>query len=398
MIRIWKYTIPLLAAAAWSCGKPSETERPKIPADGTQPIVWDVVSVDKPGSRSLVGPATDDQGNPYVDPDWETLEQACTPASSGGSGKAIGIWADYSYTDTDGQESTAENIFEGTRLIFAPKEGGNPHSNWNYEGEDLYWFPGGRYKFRAYFPQELEGNVVPSTNASTFVIEYPTHKIQEDLLVAYNEVDTADPLTDLNDPVLLRFRHGLAAIRFFIKADYANTDYLTSCYLQNAETRDFATSGMLAYGAETDPEQLSWVMGYNPPVTEKFYYWSNSGIEFSTDESGNALRAQAYTAAGTAEGDLFTHNDGWLLILPQASSGNLQFGFTTRNAGDTPYTVTIPQVTEQVEHSDGTITRSTEYLPGKRYTYTVTITETTVELTLTVADWNERESSYDIIF
>ena len=39
-----------------------------------------------------------------------------------------------------------------------------------------------------------------------------------------------------------------------------------------------------------------------------------------------------------------------------------------------------------------------ELLPGNRYTYLVKISSTQIELTLTIADWNERDSSYEIDF
>ena len=106
----------------------------------------------------------------------------------------------------------------------------------------------------------------------------------------------------------------------------------------------------------------------------------------------------AYTGSGTIEGDLFTQNDGWVLVPPQKSSGTLSFCFTTRNGEDAVYKVTIPKVTERVDNGDGTYTESMEYLPGKRYTYTIAITETKLELTISAADWNERESSFGIVF
>lgn len=398
MIRTFKYLIPILSIAAWSCSK-SETGGSSMPEAGTTPISWKVESVDSPASRSLVGPEFDDEGNPYTDRDWITLENACTPTANGGKGQAIGIWADCNYTDGQGNDVTRRNIFQDTRLIFAEKANGNPWSNWNYEGSDLYWLKGGRYKFRAYYPEQIGDNVISSATASTFVIEYPTHDMQEDLLLAYNHVDTTDPQVDLSQPVALRFSHGLAAIRFFVKATYSNTDYLTSCWLQNADSRDFATSGILAYGSEADEESISWVNGYNPPVTERIYYWKNSGVEFSSNPTeGSSIPAMAYTQTGTSEGDLFVQNNGWVLILPQQSSGNLQFCFTTQSGEEAVYRVPIPRVTERIKASDGSVVESTEYLPGKRYTYTISITETNLILDLTVADWNERESSHSIVF
>lgn len=396
MFHLLKYTFPVWLLAAWSCNK-SSVGNPPAPTPGTTPITWDVVDVGTPGaeSRSLIGPDKDSEGNPYVDPDWVTIEHACTSDAEGGEGKAIGIWADYTYMDTDGMETTIKDLFQGTRLIY---ETGSGTNRWDYEGEDLYWLMGGKYKFRAYFPQELNQYVVSSTNATTFVIQYPTHQVQEDLLLAYNATDTNDPQTDLNDPVELRLKHGLAALRFRIKANFANSDELTSCYLQNSDTRDFATSGMLAYGSEANEESISWVMGYYPPVTERIYYWSNDGIPFSTDDTGNATAAMAYSQTGATAGEMYTQNNGWVLILPQPSSGNLRFCFTTKQGDKAIYSVTIPKVTERTDNGDGTFTESTDYLPGKRYTYTITISRTDVELTLSVADWNERDSSHSIIF
>lgn len=399
MTRIFKYLLLTLMLPLWSCSR-HDNEGTPTPEAGTIPIVWNVADVSSPNasSRSLVGPEFDKDGNPYTERDWTTIEQACTPQASGGDGKAIGIWADYTYTDKGGDEVVMKNLFAGTRLIYAEKAGGNPYDKWNYEGEDLYWFRGGAYKFRAYFPQEIGDNVISSATATTFVIEYPSHEMQEDLLLAYNSVDTTDPQVDLSRPVALHFSHGLAAIRFLIKADFSNTDYLTSCYLQNAESRDFATSGILAYGTDADPEAISWVMGYFPPVTERIYYWKNQGVEFSYDGADTSLPAVAYSEAGTLEGELFARNNGWVLIPPQASSGNLQFCFTTRNGEEAIYRVTIPKITERIQANNGSLFESTEYRPGKRYTYTISITKTNLELTLTVADWNLRESSHSIVF
>ena len=54
------------------------------------------------------------------------------------------------------------------------------------------------------------------------LIEYPTHNLQEDLLLAYNAVDTTNPQVDLSKPVGLHFSHGLAAIRFINQGQLRN--------------------------------------------------------------------------------------------------------------------------------------------------------------------------------
>lgn len=398
MTRSLTYLFAALLLPLGSCSRSDDNDKPKNPTPIDTPITWEVAGIVSPQSRSLVGPETDDTGNPAADCGWITLEEACTPTAAGGRGKAIGIWADYEYTNGQGYNEVIRNLFEGTRLIYTPKTDGNPYSNWNYENNDLYWLMGGTYRFRAYYPQDFGEKVISSANATTFVIEYPTHELQEDLLLAYNCIDTTNPDNDLSQPVKLYFRHGLAAVRFFVKANFSNSDFLTSCYLQNSPTQDFASSGILVYGSETEEENISWIMGYYPPVTERIYYWKNSGVAFSTDAYGNATPALAYTSEGTTEGTLFTNNDGWILIPPQASSGNLQFCFTTTYGEEAIYKVSIPKITERSIAGDGTTSESTEYLPGKRYTYTISITKTDLDLSLSVADWNLRDSSYNIVF
>lgn len=386
---MWIFITVLPGLWLSACNEGGE-ETPCPPTSGTV-IRWNVAGVDAPHekTRSLVGPERPDR-------DWATLEEACTPLP-GGEGKAVGIWADHTYRNTAGEEQTSKDIFEGTRLIYKTKTDGNPHSNWNYEGKDLYWLPGS-YKFRAYFPQKLTDYVVSTSNATAFAIGYPTYEVQEDMVVAYQEVDTTDPQTDLGRPVVLNFKHTLAALRFRFQADYTNSDRLTSCWLQNTEapTDDFgfSTGGFLTYGTETNKEQLTWSYGYRPPVTESIYKWSNEGVDFSTDNAAQQrIAATAYTAAGTTEGTLYTQNKGWLLILPQPSPGTLQLCFTTRNGGEAVYRITLPEITQQNDESV-----SYAYEAGKRYTYTVTISKTKFDLALSVADWNERNSSHEIIF
>lgn len=387
-------TLLTLAAALAGCSDEDAPGTPPLPPASERPIYWDVRGVEHPGTRSLVGPDT----KPGEDtPDWITLQQACTPTANSGEGKAIGIWADYSYTQPDGYVSTVHDIFKGTRLIYNQASGDNPHSFWNYEGDDLYWFVGGDYKFRAYFPQKLASYVLSSANASTFAMSYPSHWVQEDLLVAYKKVNTANSATDLSQPVDLSFSHALAAVRFRIQADYVESGRLTSCWLQSAADKAFFTDGTLAYGDENNSEQLTWLPGYFPPVTEHFYYWQNSGVSFSTtgtDAEQSRTPATAYTAAGTTDGKLFADNGGWVLICPQPSTGKLQFCFTLAATGDAVYRVTLPDITAKAQ--DGTESR--EFLPGKRYTYTITITKTELDLSLSISDWNLRESSSQITF
>jgi hypothetical protein len=55
----------------------------------------------------------------------------------------------------------------------------------------------------------------------------------------------------------------------------------------------------------------------------------------------------------------------------------------TATGGNTVYSIDLPAF---------------DFKAGHRYTYHVKLTSTGIELSLTIADWNERKSSYEIDF
>lgn len=91
------------------------------------------------------------------------------------------------------------------------------------------------------------------------------------------------------------------------------------------------------------------------------------------------------------EAPFFNDNDGWLLIIPQKAVSGLRFNFTTRNMGlvSTP----VPPITFTTD-ADG----DQAYLPGYRYTYTLTIEESDIRIDLSIVPWNEIYASEDIVF
>lgn len=405
-----KRHIPILLAAVLSagCGKDAVSPDPSVPTAPEEPVVsqipirWSVAAEDE--TRSLVGSTNSAENG------WVAFETACTPtgksytdkngSEAAGKGRAIGIWSDYTYTTASGQETTVNNLFKDTRLIYDAEAGDNPHNHWNYEGTSLYWFIGGRYSFRAFFPQRLQDQITSSSTASTFVIEYITQTTQEDLMVAYAEFDTAKD--DMNKPVDLRFRHAMAAVRFRFRLAYEGEDRLTSLYWENT-SQSFKTQSVMLYGLGAGrEEEVQWSEGHGVPATEQLYLWRHAeGVPMtSTLRSDDTLEtSDAWAYSGTADevtaGAQYLDNDGWLLIVPQPSPGDVQLCFTTEDGGSTVSKVTIPSVTE-VDANGNTL--STEYEAGKRYTYTVTISGTYLTLSLSASDWNKRDSSYEIVF
>ena len=391
----------------------SNDEEPIAPTPEAAPtsISWSVLPVGgMQNTRTLIN---SDAG----------LQAAC----ANGTGEGIGIWGDYDLT-INGVKRTIEGFLDDVKLVYyGISDTEDSPTGWDYVADDQFWELGGQYRFRAYYPQTaIHDHVISSSNATTFVINYNTTQLQEDLLVAYQPINTMQ--WNLAEPVPLQFRHALAGLRFQFQLEQGlnETDYLTSCWLQNTSARDFTSVGMLAYGTEDpnnnneyNPNWLDWHESYNSPVTEKMYYWecprsgNNGGIEIKMQ--GNSNPATAYThATGTTEGTDFLNNDGYVLIIPQQSDGTVQLCFTTYEGGETVYRIPLPQVTGtstdtqrgnfSYDENNTLILGSaidasgTDFVAGYLYTYMVTITKTNLGMTLSIAPWNELKSSFDISF
>lgn len=303
------------------------------PATEGGSILWDVRSPGSPATKSLVN-------------DVGQLIRSCTPtdvrvdAESFGEGKSIGFWADY--VNPDG--TIVSDVFGSTvtQLMHFDKHDGRGKA-WNYQANDLLWAIGGRYLIRSYYPQVMrEAVVTSSSDAELFVLEYNTHRYQEDLMVAYNSVYTIDPVDesmasiyrsaenshsevtysedftkegfsqafDLRDPIPLFFRHTMAAVRLRVTFDHDNTDELLSVEFFNAGNDGFHNVGLLVYGeastnqsngfelsasslsGQDGPDSFNWVTYQSSYDSEPFYQWTvagEQGVEFSRTTTGSGV-------------------------------------------------------------------------------------------------------------
>lgn len=396
------YTYVILVAAAFLAG--CSKDDPSFGDMSGNMIYWSVDSVE--GLR-----ATKSLINSY-----DALVRSCTPAEDGGEGGSISVWADYTI-DNDGVAETTKDVFSGTSIIYQDKVGGNPHSSWNYKGADLYWSLGGNYKFRAYYPTDADAKGADDTdgiqlgdgcNATVFQMNYNTMMTQEDLLVAYNTIDTRS--WNLSHPVPLNFKHALSALQFRFQLintpgqEYLDSDYLTSVWIENMvdeSEKPFTSIGGLVYGneGEGNEEKLGWTENKWRNPGDKLYEWVNDGVLMENRLEGstvNTTQAVAYTAAGTTSGQMFTGNDGFLLVIPQRSEGNVKLFFTTSHGGDTEYSITIPKITGT--DLNGPSETGEYFIPGYRYIYTISITKTDIRLLLTIRPWNKLDSSYSYNF
>ena len=327
-------------------------------------IGWNVTSTDHadgldPITRALIE-------------NYEDLRNACTALETREAEK-IGLLGNFTL---DGKSETA---FDNVDLWWWEKENGNPFSDyqgndsyWNYPGEDVYWKDDADYTFKAYFPKSLVG-LQPGSDAEKLLIVYDTQVSQFNLLVAHRTLRAKS-----ENPVNLPLKNALAALGFdFQFVDDQVTDRLLSCWLENQSDGGFYTSSTLNFENE-----IIWPQSTPVPAGRPIYYWEpDSPVEIT---GSKAVKAYS-TAASVENGSLYTDNSGWLLIIPQSNinPGTLKLCFKTSTGGSAVYSINLPAY---------------DFKAGHRYNYHVKMTSTGIELSLTIADWNERKSSYEIDF
>lgn len=387
-----------LLLLAVSCRK---QEKPQ-PQQDVQ-VRWDVSGVEGYSTKSLINNADD-------------IQKACTPESEHGKGQTIGIWADYDIT-IDGTQYTVENVFQGTRLIYNPSSD-ETDTKWEYIGDPAYWVAGGKYIFRAYYPSGEVSVLESSSSAKAFVVESNTVSTQRDLLLAFNSFDTAtgkyaDGSTgDMSKPVPFYFRHAMAAVkvRFRFEDGFYSEDAITSCWFENSANDDFAITGMMTYGDGVHLEEgkIQWIKSYSPASGLQYYLWKHpDGVPFSSD-AGSSVIATAYSVFSTGDtGEKFTGQDGFVMIIPQPSTGNQHICFTTKSGGNAVFRIAIPKKTgtsnvKYLANPDDPSTHKDpdgcDFIPGWRYTYTIVITKTDAQIVLGIAPWNKLDSSFSIYF
>ena len=319
----------------------------------------------------------------------DLLQAACDPMRGG---QAIGIWSAY---EVDGRRVTnvLGNHTGDVALQYMAQTEQDNYQGWTYGENAATWTAHAKYTFNAYFPMDVVDEISTS-NVSTFVIDYNTEYYQEDLMTAYAFADTDAAGFNASMPVTLNMLHTLAAVRFqfsFRNADgttYVDSDRLTACWLENTRMgTGLATTGVLAFGTtwengEVDGEHIHWYgEDYPTPSTptspRTLYAWEDAtGVPFSS----TATSATLGTAHSTGEGP-YAGNGGWIIVIPQEMDASVVLCFKLASTGDLAHRVSLPETT---------------FEPGKRYTFNVRFSQSSVDMSLTIADWNELKSSYDI--
>lgn len=349
-------------------------------------IRWEVRSEQMAEGRALIE-------------DSLALQAACTVGSGD---KAIGIWSAYVLEEQE-KKNVLGNPDGDVELRFYPEgeipvddETGKPIDNWNgwlYGDSAVHWTPKAKYTFNAYFPKSVVREI-SSSDISTFVVEHNTEQYQEDLMMAYAYVDTEADGFNSKEPVPLKMLHTLSALKFqfmFMNADnttYEDSDALTACWLENTVSGSgLATTGDLAFGninedGEMEGEHIHWYHEDHPepstPAQERrMYAWEDAnGVAFSSTSTGYTPATSHSTGNET-----YSSNDGWILTIPQEKDETVQLCFKLETTGDVVHRIHLPAIT---------------YEPGKRYTYNIRFGQSEVIVKLTIAAWNQLNSSHNI--
>lgn len=332
---------------------------PPVQEQNNMKIRWNVHSEVLDGGRSLID-------------DDATLQRSCS------NGQAIGIWSAYVL---DGVEFT--NVLGATNdvsLIYRVNTSWDNWAGWTYGKIAALWKSDAIYYFNAYFPKD-NGLKELSNTKNALLGKYNTIVTQEDLLVEKLVIDTGAE-TFQGSPVLLDMKHALAALCFEFQSVDGTPMKLKSFALKNTKeegtgiVQGLGTSGTLAYQGES-VELSNWTVT-SPLPTDKLYDWQHLGVNFSTTS------VTAYQKTGTIVGNLYTNNDGYVLIIPQEYDGKTKMIFET-DKNSIPYEVTLPAPSKE-----GTVNK---FLPGYRYTYIIKIAGKDVTLECVAQPWDLVETT-----
>lgn len=278
-------------------------------------------------------------------------------------GEAIALWGDFTFN------GEVHHDFINTPLTCTAAE----NNTWNYHDYTRYWRDHAQYKFRAFFPMNAIGDKAQAADAESLNIDYDTETLQEDLLVAYREIDTDS--WNQQRAVPLEMQHALATLKFVFKMEEASkrTNSLTSLHLD----KQLKTAGQLVYNT-TQVTVESW-QNLKTSGAGQLYAWANSGVSFSATTQATAYTTPQGTT--TTTGAEYCVSNGHLFIIPQECA--------------VAPTLSLSTPTKEYDVSLGT----TRFQPGKQYIYTLTVRDDDeLHITLKIKKWNELDSSYDITF
>ena len=284
------------------------------------------------------------------------------------------------HSDTKGGAS-GTNVFDNSSALEVKFNSASGTSGeWEYtrtgDKPKYYWKRNKYYRFRAYHPYSASVETGGS-DADKILINYRIIQDQYDLLVAFS---TRHPATDPEgiERVPMNFKHALSALRFRVAfektVDEGTTDELTEFHICGVQA-----AGMLKYTHTGDylTEKIEWDANAFDSSTP--FYQSTTQRTFGVYNPGATSSVDPVDIYGTGD------TDNVVFAIPQTCSdpdnGDTTIHFKTVGGGDVDNTAVLPTLTWEA---------------GKIYTYTLLIRKSSVEVVVSIKDWNEVQSTVDI--
>lgn len=278
--------------------------------------------------------------------------------------KPFGIYGLYAQ---DPGSETGKNVFLSTDAVSVSYR----TNSWEYDNL-AYWSINQFYRFRAYHPYSGSAfNVLNSSSVDLISIDYKVASGTEDLMFAFWKGQANEAV--ISQRVPMTFVHALAGLSFSIgfknspDVDDNRTDNITS----------FAVSGIIPNGTvlythpdgDFDAATMIWI-AENYDASTKYYQWTGS-------KAFHKLGVQPATP-------IFDGEDKVVMAIPQSSSGAkgpTKVFFTTSEGGDAVNEITLPAV---------------QWEPGVIYSYTFIISQSKIDVEITIKDWEPVEINEDI--
>ena len=276
--------------------------------------------------------------------------------------KPFGIYGLYS--DNPGDE-TGTNVFLSTDAVAVSYR----TNSWEYDNL-AYWSINQFYRFRAYHPYSGSAfNVLNSSSVDLISIDYKVASGNEDLMFAFWKGQANEAV--ISHRVPMSFTHALAGLSFSIgfkdSEDDSRTDNITS----------FAVSGIIPNGTvlythpdgDYDAAKMIWI-AENYDASTKYYQWTGSKPFY---------KLGAHTAT-----PIFDGPNNVVMAIPQSSSGAkgpTKVFFTTSEGGEAVNEITLPPV---------------QWEPGVIYKYTFIVSQSKIDVDITIKDWEPVEINEDI--
>lgn len=280
--------------------------------------------------------------------------------------KPFGIYGLYS--DNPGDEN-GTNVFLSTNAQAVSYNSSS--AKWEYDPL-AYWSINKFYRFRAYHPYNGTAfNVLNSSSVDLISIDYKIASGSDDLMFAFWTGQADESVITKN--VSMQFFHALSGLTFSV--GMKNSEVVPDGY-QDAVT-SFWVSGIIPNGTVlyTHPDgrfnkaQMIWI-AENYDSSTKYYQWTGSKTFGKINKPDPAV-------------SIFD-GSSVVLAIPQSSSGAkgpTKAYFTTQNGGDAVNEITLPAV---------------QWEPGVIYSYCFVISQSKIEVEITIKDWEPVEINQDI--